>query len=129
MAKRITLVEGCVKSLDPRLAPEHIAAGLESVFGVHLLQTDENPEALTTQGRTRPTDLTHATCGTRKVQQVAMPQLWEDLVKAAYGRDICFFMGHGDQPEASLPDSDDEIFRFERTSENVARVAMARCAR
>lgn len=34
-------------------------------------------------------------------------------------------MGHGDQPEASLPDSDDETFRFERTSENVARVAMA----
>ena len=125
VAKRITLVEGCVKYLDPRLAPEHIAAGLEAVFGVHLLQVDENPEALTTQGRTRPTDLTHATSGTRKVQQVAMPQLWEDLVKAAYGRDICFFMGHGDEPEASLPDSDDEIFRFERTSENVARVAMA----
>ena len=125
VAKRITLVEGCVKSLDPRLAPEHIAAGLESVFGVHLLQVEENPEALTTQGRTKPTDLTHATCGTRKVQQVAMPQLWDDLVKAAYGKDIGFSMGHGDPPEASLPDSDDEIFTFERTSENVARVAMA----
>ena len=54
-----------------------------------------------------------------------MPRLWEDLVKAACGRDICFFMGHGGQPEASLPDSDDEIFRFDRTSEKVAMVAMA----
>ena len=125
VARRITLVEGCVRSLDPWLAPEHIAAGLKSVFSVHLLQVEENPEVLTTQGRTRPIDLSHATCGTRKVQQVAMPQLWEDLVKAAYGKDIWFFMGHGDQPEASLPDSDDERFSFERTSENVARVAMA----
>ena len=125
VAKRITLVEGCVRSFDPRLAPEHIAAGLESVFGAHLLQTDENPEALTSQGRTKPTDLTHATCGTRKVQQVAMPQICDDLVKAAYGRDVFFFMGHNDQPSASLPDSDDETFNVERTSEHVARVAMA----
>lgn len=61
-------------------APEPIAAGLESVFRVHLLQVEENPAALTTQGRSRPTDLTHAQCRTGKVQQVAMPQLWGDLV-------------------------------------------------
>ena len=32
---------------------------------------------------------------------------------------------HGDKPEACLPESDDEMFTFERTSENIARVAMA----
>ena len=86
---------------------------------------DENPEALTTQGQTRPTDLTFATCGDRKLQQVALPQLWDDLVMAAYGRQVYFMTMHGDKPEACLPESDDEVFTFERTSENIARVAMA----
>ena len=72
VARRIMLVEGCVKSSDPRLAPEHIA-NLETTFGPYLTGMDENPEALTTQGRTRPTDLTFATCGDRKLQQVAYP--------------------------------------------------------
>ena len=125
VARRIMLVEGCVKSSDPRLAPEHIAAGLEATFGPHLTGVDENPEALTTQGRTRPTDLTFATCGDRKLQQVALPQLWDDLVMAAYGRQVYFVTMHGDKPEACLPESDDEAFTFERTSENIARVAIA----
>ena len=125
VARRITLVEGCIRSSDHRLAPEHIAAGLESVFQAHLLQTDENPEALTAEGRTRPTDLTHATYGTRKVQQVAMPQLWDELVKAAYSKDVYFFKGHAERPEASLPDDEDQPFAFQRTPENVARAAIA----
>ncbi len=125
LARRIMLVEGCVRSNDPRLAPEHIAVGLEATFRPHLTEIGENPEALTTLGRTRPTDLTFATCGCRRVQEVALPQLWDDLVMAAYGRYVFFTMMHGDKPEACLPESDDEMFTFERTSENIARVAMA----
>ncbi|KAK9833960.1 hypothetical protein WJX74_011093 [Apatococcus lobatus] len=125
VARRIMLVEGCVRSSDARLAPEHIATGLEVTFGLYLTGMDENPEALTTQGRTRPTDLTFATCGDRKLQQVALPQLWDDLVMAAHGRRVYFMTMHGDKPEACLPESDDEVFTFERTSENIARVAMA----
>ena len=125
VARRIMLVEGCVKSNDPRLAPEHIATGLEAVFGPYLTAMDENPEALTPQGRTRPTDLVFATCGSRMVRQVALPQLWDDLVMAAYGRQVYFMTMHGGEPEACLPEADDEMFNFERTSENIARVAMA----
>ena len=125
VARRIMLVEGCVRSSDARLAPEHIAAGLEATFGPYLTGMDENPEALTIQGRTRPTDLTFATCGDRKLQQVALPQLWDDLVMAAYGRQVYFMTMHGGKPEACLPEFDDEVFTFERTSENIARVAMA----
>ncbi|KAK9830824.1 hypothetical protein WJX74_009012 [Apatococcus lobatus] len=125
VARKIVLVEGCVRSDDPRLAPEHIAAGLEATFRPYLTKTGENPEALTAQGQTRPTDLAFATCGSRRVQQVALPQLWDDLVMAAYGRYVFFTMMHGDKPEACLPESDDEMFTFERTSENIARVAMA----
>ena len=125
VTRRIMLVEGCVRSSDPRLAPEHIATGLKATFGPYLTAMDENPEALTTQGRTRPTDLTFATCGDRMVRQVALPQLWDDLVMAAYGRQIYFMTMHSGKPEACLPDSDDEMFTFERTSENIARVAMA----
>ena len=125
VTRRIMLVEGCVRSSDPRLAPEHFAAGLEATFGPYLTAMDENPEALTTQGRTRPTDLTFATCGDRLVRQVALPQLWDDLVMAAYGRQVYFMTMHGGEPEACLPESDDNMFTFERTSENIARVAMA----
>ena len=125
VARRIILVEGCVRSSDPRLAPEHIAAGLEATFRPYLTAMDENPEALTAQGQTRPTDLTFATCGSRMVRQVALPQLWDDLVMAAYGRQVYFMTMQGDKPEACLPESDDEMFNFERTSENIARVAMA----
>ena len=102
VARRIMLVEGCVRSNDPRLAPEHIAAGLEATFRPYLTAMDKNPEALTTQGQTRPTDLTFATCGNRMVQQVALPQLWDDLVMAAYGRQVYFMTMHGDKPEACL---------------------------
>ncbi len=125
IARRIMLVEGCVRSSDPRLAPEHIAAGLEAAFGPYLTETHENPEALTAQGRTRPTDLTFATLGCRRVRQVALPQLWDDLVMAAYGRFVYFVTMHGGKPEACLLESDDEMFTFERTSENIARAAMA----
>ena len=125
MARRIVLVEGCVRSNDLRLAPEHIAAGLEATFRPHLTEIGENPEALTTLGRNGPTDLTFATRSCRRVQEVALPQLWDDLVMAAYGRYVFFTLMHGDKPEACLPESDDEKFTFERTSENIARVAMA----
>ena len=125
IARRIMLVEGCVRSNDPRLAPEHIAAGLEAAFGAYLTKTGENPEALTAQGRARPTDLTFATNGCRRVRQVALPQLWDDLVMAAYGRQVYIATMHGRKPEACLPESDDEMFTFERTSENIARAAMA----
>ncbi|KAK9818921.1 hypothetical protein WJX74_000662 [Apatococcus lobatus] len=96
-------------SSDARLAPEHIAAGLEATFGPYLTGMDENPEALTIQGRTRPTHLTFATCGDRKLQQVALPQLWDDLVMAAHGRQVYFMTMHGGKPEACLPESDDEL--------------------
>ena len=36
IARKIVLVEGCIKSSDPRLAPEHIVAGLEATFGPYL---------------------------------------------------------------------------------------------
>ena len=125
VARRIVLVEGCVRSDDPRLAPEHIATGLEASFGPYLTAMGENPEALTTQGRTRPTNLTFATRGCRRVQGVALPKLWDELVMAAYGRYVFFMMMHGGKTEACLPECDDEMFSFERTSENIARVAMA----
>ena len=121
VARRIMLVEGCVKTNDPRLAPEHIAARLEANFGPYLTKTGKNSEALTTQGQTRPTNLTFAARCRRMVRQVAMPQLWEDLVMAPNGRRVCFMTMHGDEPETCLPESDNEMFVFERTSENIAR--------
>ena len=50
IARRIMLVEGCVRSDDPGLAPEHIAAGLEATFGPYLTERGENPEALSSEG-------------------------------------------------------------------------------
>ena len=44
MARRIMLLEGYVKSSNPHLAPEHIAAGLEAIFGPYLTETGKNPE-------------------------------------------------------------------------------------
>ena len=54
LAKRIVLVEGCVRSDDPRVAPAHIAAGLEASFEPPFTAMGKNPEVLTIQGRTRP---------------------------------------------------------------------------
>ena len=59
------------------------------------------------------------------VRQVALRQLWDDMVKAAHGRQVYSMTMQGDKPEACLPESNDKMFTFERTSENIARVAMA----
>lgn len=55
------------------------------------------------------------------VQQVVVPQLWDDLVMAACGRQVYFSVMHGGKPEASLQESDEEMFTLERSSEMMAR--------
>ena len=88
IARRIMLVEGCVRS-DPRLAPEHIAAGLEATFGPYLTERGENPEALTAKGRARPNDLTFATS-------------WLPQCAAGRSAPVVARSGHGSIREAGL---------------------------
>ena len=121
MAKGLLVVEGCVRTRDSHLQAHHIRSGIEEamVGMLHNIRTD--PDALTAAGHILSEDQVVAS----RVLTVRVPQLWEDLVKFAHGKEVSFDITEGGRVQAHLPASGEDAQSLPFTPENRARARIA----
>ena len=120
MAKGLLMVEGCVRTEDPHLKAHHIRSGIEDAMG-GMLQNIRDPEAFTTAGHSASKDeAVHS-----RVLAVQVPQLWEDLVKFAHGKEVSFSITEGGRVQARLPASEQDPPSLPFTPEHRARAKIA----
>ncbi len=114
------MVEGCVRTKDPHLTAHHVRLGIKEALGPLLQTTGIGPESLTMAGPPpkRPTSAIDDGC---RVLPVRVPQLWEDLVKFAHGKEVLLNIMEGGQVQAHLPASKQDTSSLPLTPENRSR--------
>lgn len=120
-AKEWLMVEGCVRTRDSHLQAHHIRSGIEEAMGGMLQNIRTDPDALTAAGHIPSENQVVAS----RVLTVRVPQLWEDLVKFAHGKEVSFDITEGGRVQARLPASEEDAQSLPFTPENRARARIA----
>ena len=124
MGHGFLMVEGCLRTKDPNLSANHIMSGIEEAVGPLLQNTGRGLGPLTMAGPP-PNVQTSVMNGGCRVLPVKVPQLWEDLVKFAHGKEVSFDIMEGEQVQAHLPASEQMTCSLPYTPENRARAKIA----